>query len=61
MFFTQDIPLFSHRDMSVDLSCLNGTVPKHDLYVSYVHFCIQKRGGECMPPHVRGDMLLHVH
>ena len=56
MFSGENIFLFGHGYVGIDLSNINGAVSKHFLYVTDVDICFQQAGGKGMTEHVRRDM-----
>lgn len=56
MLSGENIFLFGHGYVGIDLSNINGAVSKHFLYVTDVDICFQQAGGKGMTEHVRRDM-----
>ena len=57
MFSGENIFLFGHGYVGIDLSNINGAVSKHSLYIPDINVLLQKEGGEGMPEHMGSDML----
>lgn len=55
MLRRQDIPLFRHCHMGINLRNMNGTMPKHFLNVADVNIRFQEAGGESVAEHMRGN------
>ena len=56
MLSGENIFLFGHGYMGIDLSNINGTVSKHFLYVADVNIRFQQAGGKGMTEHVGSDV-----
>ena len=56
MLAGENIFLFGHGYVGIDLSNINRTVSKHFLYVADVDISFQQAGGKGMTEHVRSDV-----